>query len=359
MPMAKKVLVIEDSALMRKHLRRILEEGGFEVEVARNGQEGLDKLPEYDPDVVTLDINMPVMDGITCLSLIMNKYPKPVVMVSSLTEKGALVTFEALELGAVDYVPKPGGTVSLNMDQSAEILLSKVGAAAKMKIRSSTPLQSKLRVRRERAEASTDRKSVTMFSRRQNCQFHAIVMGVSTGGPGTLQEILTTLPQDFPIPIIVAQHMPARFTQVFAERLNKMCNINVTEVSSPTELLPGSVYIGRGDADIKVVSRSGKRLAISAPADESHLWHPSVEHLVNSAVQIYGASKVLCVQLTGMGHDGAQAMADAKKNGALTIAESEETAVVFGMPRELIELNAADKILPKYKIADALINAVK
>ncbi|MBF7073186.1 chemotaxis-specific protein-glutamate methyltransferase CheB [Glaciecola sp. MH2013] len=354
-----KVLIVDDSALMRKHLRRILEDGGFDCDIARNGQEALDKIPIYDPDVVTLDINMPVMDGITCLSLIMNQCPKPVIMVSSLTEKGALVTFEALELGAVDYVPKPGGTVSLNMADSADILLSKVRSAAKTKVRGPSSLKSKLRLQREQAEANQISPNLKPFNKTRKSKIELALVGVSTGGPGTLQEILTELPEDFPIPIVIAQHMPARFTEVFSERLNLACNIKVVEVSRPMVLEPGTAYVAKGDADVKIINRGNKRLVTSVPSDNNHLWHPSVQRLVESALEIVEPKHLLCIQLTGMGNDGSEAMKKANVLGAKTIAESEDTAVVFGMPRELIELEGADKVLPNHKIAAALISAVR
>lgn len=354
-----KVLIVDDSALMRKHLRRILEDGGFECDIARNGQEALDKIPVYDPDVVSLDINMPVMDGITCLSLIMNQCPKPVIMVSSLTEKGALVTFEALELGAVDYVPKPGGTVSLNMADSADILVSKIRSAAKTKVRGPSSLKSKLRLQREHAEANQVAPGSNPFNRVRKSKIELALVGVSTGGPGTLQEILTELPADYPVPIVIAQHMPARFTQVFSERLNNACNINVVEVTGPTVLQAGHAYVAKGDADVKIINRGTKRMVTSVPSAPEHLWHPSVQRLVESAMELVDPKHLLCVQLTGMGNDGSEAMKKANELGAKTIAESEETAVVFGMPRELIELDGADQVLANHKIGAALISAVR
>ncbi len=360
--MAKKILIIDDSALMRKHLRQILEEAGYETQTARNGEEGLIKIAEFDPDVVTLDINMPVMDGLTCLSIIMQKFPRPVVMVSSLTEKGALATFEALELGAVDYVSKPGGTVSLNIKEITAELLSKVEAAVRVKIGKSRGLRERLRAQRIspktqplKPRAITSKKTL----RKDKKSTGLVIVGVSTGGPGTLEEIISVLPADFPLPILVAQHMPSRFTQVFAERLNKICQLDVQELSRPQVPEGGQVFIARGDADIKLVKRGTKLLVTSVPEDKTFLWHPSVERMAMSVKDLYSPTDIICVQLTGMGDDGAQTMAELHELGARCIAESEETAVVYGMPKELVERGGADCVLPSHKIAAKLMEWVR
>ena len=348
-----RVLVIDDSALMRKHLRSILEGSGYQVETARNGQEGLEKLQSFDPTVVTLDINMPVMDGLTCLSHIMSDKPTPVVMVSSLTEKGALATFEALELGAINYVAKPGGTVSLNIKQVSEELLQKVSEAARTRVKNGSGLRSRLRAQREAVEVQSQ-----VTRRRPKESVSAVLIGVSTGGPGTLELIINNLPADFPAPIVIAQHMPERFTQVFAERLNRSAALTVSEVNRPTVISSGNVYIARGDSDLKFIRRSGKTLVTSVPATDKYIWHPSVECMVETAREFYDPRSLVTVQLTGMGNDGADAMAELKNAGARTIAESEETAVVYGMPRELIDQGGAVKVLPNYAIADQLMDWV-
>jgi len=352
-----KVLVIDDSALMRKHLRQILEDANHEVETARNGEEGLEKIASFDPAVVTLDINMPVMDGITCLSMIMQQSPRPVIMVSSLTEKGALATFEALELGAVDYVSKPGGTVSLNIREVADELLDKVNAAARARIGKSRGLRQRLRVQRERAETTQPKQRTrpASITKKTATAKKLVIIGVSTGGPGTVEEIITNLPADFSLPILIAQHMPARFTRVFAERLNKSAALEVIELGSLTELVAGQVLIARGDADVKLVKRAGKLMASSIPASKEYLWHPSVERMVQSVKELCEPESLICVQLTGMGNDGARTMAELHQLGARTIAESEETAVVYGMPRELVELGGAECVLPSFEIAGQLI----
>jgi len=349
----RKVLVIDDSALMRKQLSDILMQGGYEVQTARNGEEGLKKIASFDPMVVTLDLNMPVMDGMTCLSLIMQQFPRPVVMVSSLTEKGALATFEALELGAMDYVAKPGGTVSINIREVAEDLLAKVNAAASARIRPRRKIAVK-------PMAVTEKKPVSRPFTASNkvnlqCSEGVVIIGVSTGGPRTLEGVIAELPQNFPLPIVVAQHMPASFTGLFAERLNKLSAVTVMELDKPTFLEVGTVLVAKGNADVKLIRRSGRLMACLTPESGEFLWHPSVERLAKSVQQVCDPERVIAVQLTGMGSDGAQTMAELHQQGARTIAESEQTAVVYGMPRELVERGGADVVLPCDEIAAQLL----
>lgn len=343
-----KVLIVDDSALMRRQLSRILTEAGFEVVTARNGAEGLRLAAEAAPDVVTLDINMPEMDGLTMLSRLMVENPKPVVMVSSLTEQGALSTFEALELGAVDYIHKPDGTVSHRIDDVQDEIVGKVRAAARARIRRTRGLHGRLMAERGRRAPAAATPAVAAGD--LPC---VVLIGVSTGGPGTLEEILFELPADFPAPIVIAQHMPANFTGVFARRLNESCPLEVQEVRVPTPLRPGNVYVGRGDADVLLTQRNGEIQVVAMPSSTG-LWHPSVDRLVESAMKVVPPQHLIAVQLTGMGNDGAEQMTRLHQAGGRTIAESEETAVVFGMPQDLIKRGGADIVLPNHRIAQQL-----
>jgi two-component system chemotaxis response regulator CheB len=345
-----KLLIVDDSALMRRQLATLFEgERDFEIRQARNGREAVEANREFQPNVVTLDINMPEMDGITALSLIMAERPVPVVMVSSLTEKGALATFEALNLGAVDYVAKPGGTISLSIGEIKDELLKKVRAAARARLKGAKPSARGLgqRLREEREKPVEGHAG----AQRGSASDGLLLIGVSTGGPRTLEDILPPLPADFPWPILVAQHMPAAFTKPFAERLNELCALSVVEASQPTAIERGTVYIGKGGADMVLVRRAGKLMVLAKPETTSFLWHPSVELLGRSALEHFEPSRVVAVMLTGMGYDGAEAFAEIKKRGGRTIAESEESAVVFGMPAELIERGGASVVLPAEKIA--------
>lgn len=367
-----RVLVVDDSALMRRQLVSMLEnEPEFEIEIARNGREALQQLDRFGPDVITLDINMPEMDGLTALSHIMVQRPTPVVMLSSLTEKGAIATLEAMALGAVDYLPKPDGTISLSIDQVRGELLCKVRAAARARVR--TASTSRAPASATRTEPLTPRREapglqparrITPAARTVAAPvapatgkhpFGLVVIGVSTGGPRTLEEILPHLPAYFPWPVLVAQHMPVAFTGAFANRLNNQCALNVVEVTQPVALEPGKVYIAQGGSDMYVSDRGGRLFAVMKPADRRYPWHPSVEALVESALRQCPPQKLITVMLTGMGDDGANAMVDVHRRGGRTIAESERSAVVFGMPGELIKRGGATLTLDSGQIADQLI----
>jgi two-component system, chemotaxis family, protein-glutamate methylesterase/glutaminase len=346
-----KLLIVDDSALMRRHLNSLfLAEGDFQIYQARNGQEAVEANRDFRPDVVTLDINMPEMDGITALSLIMAERPVPVVMVSSLTEKGALSTFEALNLGAVDYVTKPGGTISLNIEDIRAELLAKVRGAARARLKVNTVKGLAQRLREEREKPVARPVAV----RRGTAGEGLVLIGVSTGGPRTLEDILPLLPGDFPWPILVAQHMPPAFTRPFAERMNGLCQLQVLEASHPMPVEPGKVYIGKGGADMVLVLRGGVLTVLAKPENSHFMWHPSVELMGRSALEVCDPKRLVAVMLTGMGYDGAEAFAEIKRMGGRTVAESEESSVVFGMPAELIKRGGASLVLSSDKIATQL-----
>jgi two-component system chemotaxis response regulator CheB len=347
-----KLLIVDDSALMRRQLTTLFQaEGDFVIRQARNGLEAIAENRDFQPDVVTLDINMPEMDGITALSLIMAERPVAVVMVSSLTEKGALATFEALNLGAVDYIAKPGGTISLSIGEIKDELVGKVRAAARAKPKGTSRAKGLAQRLREEREKPVQRPVAV---RRGVAGDGLVVIGVSTGGPRSLEDILPQLPADYPWPILVAQHMPSAFTRPFADRLGNVCQLKVVEAAAPMTIEVGTIYIAKGSADMLVVQRGGKATVIPRPESKEFLWHPSVELLGRSVLEHFDPSRVVGVMLTGMGYDGADAFTEIKKRGGRTIAESKETAVVFGMPAELIERGGASLVLPLDKIAPQL-----
>ncbi|MDY7090163.1 MAG: chemotaxis-specific protein-glutamate methyltransferase CheB [Actinomycetota bacterium] len=343
------VLVVDDSALMRRAIKSILAEaGGFEVSTARNGVDALEQLERVHPDVVTLDVNMPEMDGLTCLAKIMAERPTPVVMVSSLTEANALVTLEALELGAVDYVAKPGGTVSLNMDDVAAEIIGKVRSAAKARVGRARGLSARIRQASPPAtEPAVARKT------------DLVLIGSSTGGPALLAELLPLLPATLGAPVVIAQHIPASFTATLARRLDDVCRLRVYEVDRIMTLRPGSIYLGRGSNDVVVARRPDGLIVKSVPAGSDYRWHPSVDRLVASARRHVPAERLVCALLTGMGDDGAAEMAQVRADGGRTVAEAEETAVVWGMPGELARRGGATAVLPSYEIADQIAQWVR
>lgn len=366
-----KVLVVDDSALMRRRIGDILSSAGFEVETAADGEGALKRLPVFDPDVVTLDVTMPGMDGLACLKRIMVEHPKPVVMVSALTAEGAEVTLEALRLGAVEAVRKPTGVSALAA--IAEELVDTVRAAAGSRPRRVQGLRERLRLARERIAGADFLADATPSKPRSKDDGAAeseagpdggsdeglVLIGVSTGGPRTLEDILPLLPADFPWPVVVAQHMPASFTGPLARRLNAISALTVVEAVAATPLQPGMACIARGGADLQIVRRGGRLCAQPVPADEARSWHPNVDRLVESALRTVAPSRLIGVLLTGMGNDGAAAMAELRRQGGRTIAEAEDSAVVFGMPQELIRRGGADTVLPSDRVAQQVMRWVK
>ena len=260
-------------------------------------------------------------------------------MVSSITQEGSDAAIRALSLGAVDLICKPDGTVSRGLDRMRSELLGKITAAASARLRRPRRLGEVVRAAQHAGEQQRKASAMRTVSRGDP---GVILIGVSTGGPQTLEAILPELPADFTHAVVVAQHMPAAFTSSFARRLDGICGLTVLEVDRAMRLLPGHIYIGRGDADMVLERRLGRVVANSVPADAS-LWHPSVDRLVRSALGIVPSANLIGVQLTGMGSDGAEAMAILHAEGGRTIAESEETATVFGMPLELIRMGGGDQ----------------
>ena len=353
------VLFVDDSSLMRRLLGGVFTAAGFEVRFARDGQEALEAIAADRPDVVTMDVQMPRMDGLSCLDRIMLERPLPVVMLSSLTEAGAEATLEALRMGAVDFLAKPSGAASLSIEELAPVLVEKVRAAAGARLRPSHRLAERVRLRAglppgpplaPRPRVTPPPALAAPFPDAPEpapllAPLPGIVLvGCSTGGPPALDALLAPLPASFPWPILIAQHMPASFTGPLARRLDRLCVLSVEEVSRPVPLRPGHVYVGRGDADLILGRRPGGIVALAAPASPAHRWHPSVDRLVDSAMEQIPPANLIGVLMTGMGNDGAAAMARLHAAGGRTIAEAEETAVVWGMPGELVRAGGAEAV---------------
>lgn len=368
-----KVLVVDDSALMRRLLGEVFgAAGGFDVAFARSGREALDLAATFRPDVVTLDQHMPGMDGLEMLDRLMLEQPCPVVMVSSLTAAGADVTLQALRLGAVDFVAKPTGAVSMKMQAFGPVLVEKVRAAVSAKLRRSHRLVERVRLTTRAMTGPAEPAAASGRAAARQAPLPAqedqagerpararvdglVLIGTSTGGPPALDAVLSGLPAGFRWPILVAQHMPASFTGPLARRLDGICALAVSEVTAPVRLAPGHVYLAHGDADIVVGTRTGVLVALPAPADPDRRWHPSVGRLVETAMQHVPPERLVGVLMTGMGNDGAQAMTQLRAAGGRTIAEAEETAIVWGMPGELVRAGGADAIEPLDAISDRLL----
>ncbi len=352
-----KVLVVDDSALMRKVFRQILSsEVDMELAFARSGKEALAQLHAFAPDVVTLDINMPDMDGLACLDRIMVERPSPVLIVSSISTHDAQVTLDALRLGAVDFCTKPDGAISLRLADFALQLVAKVRQAAKVKLKASLRLRERVQHRFRSAQVTGGASPLRAVATRGG-DAGVVVIGASTGGPQALETLLTALPASFGWPIVIAQHMPASFTGALAQRLDDLCDVRVLEVQRGVALAPGHAYIGKGDRDV-IISRLGATPSVTSTPAGDYPWRPSADRLARSAMAVFRPDQIVGVLLTGMGNDGAAAMADLKKGGGSTIAESEESAIVWGMPGELVRAGGASWILPLRSIAEKLLQLV-
>ncbi len=344
--MSIKVLVVDDSLFMRKLVTDIInKEKGLElVGTANNGKIAVELNKKLKPDVILLDVEMPVMDGIDALKIIMKERPCAVVMFSSLTDEGAETTIKALALGACDFVPKPSSS-GLKLDKAVvdEII---------NKLKHSTRVDEKFRRPVEKSKKTKTKKSSRVS---HSTNFNKIVaVGISTGGPRALHEVLKDIPEDIKAPILVVQHMPKLFTKAFADRLDSACNIRVKEAEDGDVLNTGICYIAPGDYHLRVEQGSGK-LKISIKDDEKISGHrPSADALFNSLCDIKN-NQIIAVIMTGMGRDGADGMLKLKKKGAKTIAQDKETSVVYGMPKSAVELGAVDTVCPLQDIAGQII----
>ncbi|TFE25416.1 protein-glutamate methylesterase/protein-glutamine glutaminase [Cohnella luojiensis] len=348
-----RVLVADDSVFMRKLLIQLIdEEPSMKViGTAKNGLEAVDLVKGLKPDVVTMDVEMPRMNGLQALEKIMTECPVPVVMVSSLTHEGAKETIQALRLGAVDFIAKPSGSLSADMHLVKDDLIAKIKAASVSSLKKLTPLRGSRVSGFAGAERAPALKSE---SRKSFDQIFAI--GTSTGGPRALESVLTGLPGDFPYPVLVVQHMPPKFTLSLAQRLNGLVSLNVVEAEQHQLIAGETVYIAPGGFHMEVSQERGVyRISLNEePPRGRH--RPSVDVLFESVARLSRLRRHLVI-MTGMGGDGAKGMLEAKQLGASsTIAESEETSLIFGMPRVAIELGCVDHVVPLHKIADKMVS---
>jgi two-component system, chemotaxis family, protein-glutamate methylesterase/glutaminase len=336
-----RAIVIDDSAYNRVTLSRLLERGGqiSVVATAVNGEDGIKQVLRHKPDVITLDLEMPLLDGFAFLRWLMANHPTPVIVVSSRSSDRSV--FKALEFGAVDFIAKPGGRVSTKLEEIERDLVQKVLNCTEVRLEN-------VRKRPEIEEQPEDLRPPVVTGR----VVDLVVIGSSTGGPPALQHVFQSLPL-IPIPIVVAQHMPPTFTRLFAERVDRLTRYRVKEADHGEVLMPGTVYIGPGGRQTEI-GRSGDvmRIKVSDKSPEE-LYSPSVNRLFDSASDVC-ADRLVAVVLTGMGDDGAQAIRKVHARGGKTIAESASTAIIFGMPGEAIKTGSVQYVLPLTEIPEAV-----
>lgn len=344
-----RVVVVDDSAFMRKAIGTMLENDPeiTVVGTAKNGQEGLELVRRLDPDVVTLDIEMPIMDGLTTLRHIMMEMPRPVLMISSLTVEGAEATLKALDAGAVDFIPKKLSRVSLEIINIEKDLCAKVKAVGK-RPRAMRPV-------RPRSAPPAPAPSWTTTPR--SSLRTVVAVGVSTGGPPVVQSILSQLPADFPATILIAQHMPQAFTGPFAKRLDSLSPLDVSEAVDGAPLAPGKVYVAPGGSHLRV-RREGMRYVTEVSAEpKDSLYKPSANELIGSVADLLG-SRAVGLMLTGMGSDGLEGSRKLKNSGGRILAQSDATCVVYGMPKAVVDAGLADSIVDLPDIPSALLAAL-
>ncbi|NOH34742.1 protein-glutamate methylesterase/protein-glutamine glutaminase [Vibrio chagasii] len=365
--MAIKVLVVDDSSFFRRRVSEIINsEARLEViDVAVNGKEAVEKAKQLRPDVITMDIEMPVMDGITAVREIMAASPTPILMFSSLTHDGAKATLDALDAGALDFLPKKFEDIARNRDDAVALLQQRVIqiAAKRAFMRrapiaprvtatasTSTPLRQPVS---NAAPAARPAASAAKF-RASGKKYQLTAIGTSTGGPVALQKILTRIPANYPHPIVLVQHMPATFTAAFASRLNTLCKIEVREAQDGDVLKPGVAYLAPGGKQMMVDGRAGSaRLRIIDGGDRMN-YKPCVDVTFGSAAKIYG-DKVLSMILTGMGADGREGSRMLKTAGSTVWAQDEDSCVVYGMPQAVAKAGISTEDLPLDRIAERIL----
>ncbi|EGQ7831650.1 TPA: chemotaxis response regulator protein-glutamate methylesterase [Vibrio vulnificus] len=370
--MAIKVLVVDDSSFFRRRVSEIINaESRLEViDVAVNGKEAVEKAKRLKPDVITMDIEMPVMDGISAVREIMASVPTPILMFSSLTHDGAKATLDALDAGALDFLPKKFEDIARNRDEAVSLLQQRVIQIASKRAFMRRPLASSASVqerpqstlnrpttglRREApAQAPVSRAPVAAKFRASGKKYQLTAIGTSTGGPVALQKILTKLPANYPHPIVLIQHMPATFTAAFASRLNSLCKIQVKEAEDGDVLQAGVAYLAPGGKQMMIDGRPGAARLRIIDGGERMNYKPCVDVTFGSAAKIY-ADKVLSMVLTGMGADGREGARMLKSAGATIWAQDEDSCVVYGMPQAVAKAGLSTEDLPLERIAERML----
>ena len=368
--MPVRVLVVDDSGFFRRRLCEILSADAL-IEVvgtAVDGADGVKKAALLQPDVITMDIEMPVMDGITAVRRIMAARPTPVLMFSSLTHDGAQATLNALEAGAADFLPKQFEDIAKDREEAKQLLCARVRALARKPMAAPRPAVAAAtqtagvaatgaRPVAVKAPAPRPVPAVAKVEPVRRGQNQIVVIGTSTGGPVALQQVLTKLPANFPVPILLVQHMPASFTPAFAERLNQMCALSVKQAEDGDALMPGTVLLAPGGRQLLVEQRNGLVRARVIDGDPAMHYRPSVDITFASVAKAY-AGKALAVVLTGMGADGREGARLLKQGGATVWAQDEQSCVIYGMPAAVVEAGLADRVLALSDIGPTLAGCI-
>ncbi len=354
-----KILIVDDSAFMRKSLSIMLgSDPEIEiVDTARDGLDGYEKAVKLKPDVITLDIEMPRMDGITALKKIMKDAPTSVIMVSSLTTEGAEATLTAMEAGAVDFIAKEMSFVSVNIAGIKAELVGKVKAIVKQK-RFKSRLSRIHKTTTFGKPSAAPTPTAAPKGKLPQMGYKAVALGISTGGPLSLQKVIPHLSDKIKIPIFIVQHMPPKFTRSLADRLNNMSKVRVKEAENGEVVQAGTVYIAPGGFHLNIKSGIGNEKKIVITEEPSNTLHrPSVDVMMSSVIKAYG-KYALGVIMTGMGHDGTEGVKELKKLGGYCLAQDEDSCVVYGMPKSVVDLGLADQVAPLEKIPFIINNAV-
>lgn len=376
-----RVIVVDDSAFMRKAISDMIEScADFEVIAKfRDGRELVEKVDKFNPDLITLDVHMRDLDGLATLKELKRMGKNyPIIMLSSATTEGSELTLECLDNGAITFITKPSGSISLDIDKVKERLIDEIkGITSNIRVNKSSNIhmrqitsnkelevENKIKDRRvnsqlsQRKEINNSEKPSPMINNKvipKNKKIDAVVIGASTGGPKALQQVLTKLPANLNVPVFVVQHMPEGFTKVFAERLNKVCNLNVTEAEDGMSINRNTIYIAKGGSHM--IIDSSIRVSLNK---EPSIWgvRPAVDKLFESASKVYGGN-LLSVVLTGMGKDGAEGSKRIKDCGGITISEDKSTCTIYGMPKAAYETGKIDLVLPLDQICNKIAEIVK
>ncbi len=346
-----RVLVVDDSSLVRKIITDILESDPRikVVGTANNGKSAVYKNQELDPDVITMDIEMPIMDGLTALKEIIETRPRPVIMMSVLTQHGADATFRALELGAVDFIPKPSSMLSLSVDEIGDLLISKVKSVYTLKIQAK-------KTEEHKPGTAVEKVPILPKMATGGVSDTIVAIGTSTGGPSALLQVFKGIPENFPSSVLVVQHMPEGFTRAFSERLNGASALTVKEAEDGDVVTSGCGYIAPGHSHMLLEKRGGKRIIRISKGEKVSGHRPSIDVLFNSIAA--NVDRVVAVIMTGMGRDGAEGIKKIREKGGKTFAQNEETSVVYGMNRVAVELGAINEIVPLAEISKKIVEHI-